>query len=85
MQSTLRLTRLTLLLLAPSTALAADDHVERTMDDGYAYAFRDEVLEAAPPLEKSMRLRVRERAARSTLIKPRGSFVPELRKSIEQL
>lgn len=53
---------------------------------GYGYVFRDvDALNSNGLSASAALIRVRPRAARSTLIRPRVSFVPELLKSVEHL
>jgi hypothetical protein len=72
---------LSLLALASlgSPALAQDD------GEGYGYEFEDDPLNAGGFGPNDATIRVRPRAARTTLIRPRTSFVPELLKSVENL
>jgi hypothetical protein len=54
-------------------------------DDGYGYEFDDDPLNAGGFGPNDATIRVRPRAARTTLIRPRTSFVPEMLKSVENL
>lgn len=54
-------------------------------DDGYGYSFEDDPLNAGGFGPNDATIRVRARAARTTLIRPRTSFVPEMLKSVENL
>ncbi len=54
-------------------------------DDGYGYTFDDDPLNAGGFGPNDATIRVRPRAARTTLIRPRTSFVPEMLKSVENL
>lgn len=56
-----------------------------TDDDGYGYEFDDDPLHAGGFGPNDATIRVRPRAARTTLIRPRTSFIPELLKSMEDL
>src|SRR6476659_5176475 len=67
------------LLGASSRAFAADDK------EGYGYSFDDDPLSAGGFGPNDATIRVRPRAARTTLIRPRTSFVPEMLKSVESL
>lgn len=54
-------------------------------DDGYGYTFDDDPLAAGGFGPADATIRVRPRAARTTLIRPRTSFVPEMLKSVENI
>jgi len=54
-------------------------------DDGYGYEFDDDPLNAGGFGPTDATIRVRPRAARTTLIRPRTSFVPEMLKSVENI
>ncbi len=54
-------------------------------DKGYGYEFDDDPLNAGGFGPNDATIRVRPRAARTTLIRPRTSFVPEMLKSVENL
>jgi hypothetical protein len=58
---------------------------EQKTDDGYGYSFDDDPLNAGGFGPNDATIRVRARAARTTLIRPRTSFVPEMLKSVENL
>jgi hypothetical protein len=53
--------------------------------DGYGYEFDDDPLNAGGFGPNDSTIRVRPRAARTTLIRPRTSFVPEMLKSVENI
>jgi hypothetical protein len=53
--------------------------------EGYGYEFDDDPLSAGGFGPNDATIRVRPRAARTTLIRPRTSFVPEMLKSVENL
>jgi len=53
--------------------------------EGYGYSFDDDPLAAGGFGPNDATIRVRPRAARTTLIRPRVSFVPEMLKSVENL
>jgi hypothetical protein len=53
--------------------------------EGYGYTFDDDPLNAGGFGPNDATIRVRARAARTTLIRPRTSFVPEMLKSVENL
>jgi hypothetical protein len=58
---------------------------EEKTDDGYGYTFSDDPLNAGGFGPNDATIRVRPNAARTTLIRPRTSFVPEMLKSVEDL
>lgn len=53
--------------------------------DGYGYEFSDDPLSAGGFGPGDATIKVRPRAARTTLIRPRTSFVPEMLKSVENI
>ncbi len=53
--------------------------------DGYGYSFEDDPLNAGGFGPNDATIRVRPKAARTTLIRPRTSFVPEMLKSVENI
>jgi len=75
-----------MLTLAAGVASAQQkDITESKTDDGYGYSFDDDPLNAGGFGPNDATIRVRARAARTTLIRPRTSFVPEMLKSVENL
>ena len=62
-----------------STSVLAQD------DEGYGYSFDDDPLNAGGFGPNDATIRVRPKAARTTLIRPRTSFVAEMLKSVENL
>lgn len=72
------------LLVAP-VAVAQD--VKETKEDtgDYGYEFDDDPLNAGGFGPNDATIKVRARAARTTLIRPRTSFVPEMLKSVENI
>ena len=58
---------------------------EAKSDEGYGYTFDDDPLNAGGFGPNDATIRVRPRAARTTLIRPRTSFVPEMLKSVENI
>jgi hypothetical protein len=54
-------------------------------DEGYGYEFDDDPLNAGGFGPNDATIRVRPKAARTTLIRPRTSFVPEMLKSVENI
>jgi len=53
--------------------------------DGYGYEFSDDPLSAGGFGPNDATIRVRPGPGRTTLIRPRTSFVPEMLKSVENL
>lgn len=74
-----------LVALALSASLASAQVKESKSDDGYGYQFDDDPLNAGGFGPNDATIRVRAKAARTTLIRPRISFVPEMLKSVENL
>lgn len=54
-------------------------------DQGYGYEFSDDPLNAGGFGPNDATIRVRPGPIRTTLIRPRTSFVPEMLKSVENL
>ena len=77
------------LLLGIATLLAAPSvFAEAKSSDtegGYGYEFSDDPLNAGGFGPNDATIRVRPTAARTTLIRPRTSFVPEMLKSVENI
>jgi hypothetical protein len=71
-------------LTVSSSAFAQNIRTEDTKE-GYGYTFEDDPLAAGGFGPNDATIRVRPRAARTTLIRPRTSFVPEMLKSVENL
>lgn len=76
--------------LAASTALAQG--VKETPSDaaaaggeGYGYEFDDDPLSAGGFGPNDATIKVRPKAARTTLIRPRTHFIPEMLKSVENI
>ncbi|MGH7280922.1 MAG: hypothetical protein ACRELY_05310 [Polyangiaceae bacterium] len=78
------------LMLMSASAFAQND-VKNTAGggggdkDGYGYEFSDDPLSAGGFGPNDATIRVRPGPVRSTLIRPRTSFVPEMLKSVENL
>ncbi len=72
------------LLVAPA---AFAQPVKETKEDtgDYGYEFDDDPLNAGGFGPNDATIKVRARAARTTLIRPRTSFVPEMLKSVENI
>jgi hypothetical protein len=64
---------------------AAQDIAEKETSEGYGYEFDDDPLSAGGFGPNDATIRVRPRAARTTLIRPRTHFIPEMLKSVESL
>jgi hypothetical protein len=71
-------------LLFTSEALA-QGKAPGKKDDGYGYEFSDDPLNAGGFGPNDATIRVRPGPVRTTLIRPRTSFVPEMLKSVENL
>lgn len=72
------------LFVAP--VLFAQEVAETKEDTGdYGYEFDDDPLNAGGFGPNDATIKVRARAARTTLIRPRTSFVPEMLKSVENI
>lgn len=69
------------LLLAASAAAQSGGND----DQGYGYEFTDDPLAAGGINPNDATLKVRPGPVRTTLIRPRISFVPEMLKSVENL
>jgi hypothetical protein len=74
-----------LLVSAITTAAFAQAANTTDTDDGYGYEFDDDPLNAGGFGPNDATIRVRAKAARTTLIRPRTSFVPEMLKSVENI
>jgi hypothetical protein len=74
-----------LTLVAGGASAQTKEITESKTDDGYGYSFDDDPLNAGGFGPNDATIRVRARAARTTLIRPRTSFVPEMLKSVENL
>jgi hypothetical protein len=67
------------------SGLASAQIAETKSDEGYGYSFDDDPLNAGGFGPNDATIRVRAKAARTTLIRPRTTFVPEMLKSVENL
>jgi hypothetical protein len=72
-------------LAAVALSPAAMAQAEGGDDKGYGYEFEDDPLNAGGFGPNDATIRVRPKAARTTLIRPRTTFVPEMLKSVENL
>lgn len=68
-----------------SAALAQDAKAGGEKGEGYGYEFSDDPLNAGGFGPNDATIKVRPRAARTTLIRPRTTFVPEMLKSVENI
>jgi hypothetical protein len=68
-----------------TTAAFAQDVKSSDADGGYGYEFSDDPLNAGGFGPNDATIRVRPGPVRTTLIRPRTSFVPEMLKSVENL
>lgn len=70
-----------------STAASAQDAGVKSTEaeGGYGYEFSDDPLNAGGFGPNDATIRVRPGPVRTTLIRPRTSFVPEMLKSVENL
>ena len=76
---------LSALLVAPSVFAQDIKETKEEGGDGYGYEFDDDPLNAGGFGPNDATIKVRARAARTTLIRPRTSFVPEMLKSVENI
>jgi hypothetical protein len=70
---------------ALSSAAMAQDAKPDKGGEGYGYEFSDDPLNAGGFGPNDATIKVRPRAARTTLIRPRTTFVPEMLKSVENI
>ena len=70
---------------ALSSAAMAQDAKDAKGGEGYGYEFSDDPLNAGGFGPNDATIKVRPRAARTTLIRPRTTFVPEMLKSVENI
>ena len=77
------------LMLASSAwaqdAPAAKDTGDAKSGEGYGYEFSDDPLAAGGFGPNDATIKVRPKAARTTLIRPRTHFIPEMLKSVENI
>ncbi len=76
-----------LCVVASITSIAAAQGAKPAggKEDGYGYDFKDDPLSAGGLNPNDSTIRVRPGPPRTTLIRPRTSFVPEMLKSVENL
>ena len=72
-------------MLVTSGAFAQQDVKTSDTKEGYGYNFTDDPLSAGGFGPNDATIRVRPGPVRTTLIRPRTSFVPEMLKSVENL
>ncbi|HET7541630.1 MAG TPA: hypothetical protein VFK05_17270 [Polyangiaceae bacterium] len=70
---------------ALSSAAMAQEAKDSKGGEGYGYEFSDDPLNAGGFGPNDATIKVRPRAARTTLIRPRTTFVPEMLKSVENI
>ena len=70
---------------APGAGGAGAKPTSGGKDEGYGYEFSDDPLNAGGFGPNDATIRVRPGPVRTTLIRPRTSFVPEMLKSVENL
>jgi hypothetical protein len=73
------------MLAAPLAFAQAKAGDSGKKDQGYGYEFSDDPLNAGGFGPNDATIRVRPGPIRTTLIRPRTSFVPEMLKSVENL
>lgn len=72
-------------VLVSAQALAEAKAAGTGKSDDYGYSFSDDPLSAGGFGPNDARIQVRPGPVRTTLIRPRTSFVPEMLKSVENL
>ncbi len=73
------------LLTSASAFAQGAQPAAKDKSDGYGYEFSDDPLSAGGFGPNDATIRVRPGPVRTTLIRPRTSFVPEMLKSVENL
>ena len=73
------------MLVAPSVFAQTIKETKEEDSGDYGYEFDDDPLNAGGFGPNDATIKVRARAARTTLIRPRTSFVPEMLKSVENI
>jgi len=74
-----------MMLVAPLASAQTKAADAGKKDSGYGYEFSDDPLNAGGFGPNDATIRVRPGPIRTTLIRPRTSFVPEMLKSVENL
>jgi hypothetical protein len=72
-------------MLLMTTEAFAQGKAGGKKEEGYGYEFSDDPLNAGGFGPNDATIRVRPGPVRTTLIRPRTSFVPEMLKSVENL
>ena len=72
-------------MMIAGSAFAQDKPKASDNKEGYGYEFSDDPLSAGGFGPNDATIRVRTGPVRTTLIRPRTSFVPEMLKSVENL
>jgi hypothetical protein len=70
---------------APAAAGGGDAAAAGGNAEGYGYEFDDDPLSAGGFGPNDATIKVRPKAARTTLIRPRTHFIPEMLKSVENI
>ena len=70
---------------AQEAAVAKDSPGGDKGGEGYGYEFSDDPLAAGGFGPNDATIKVRPKAARTTLIRPRTHFIPEMLKSVENI
>jgi hypothetical protein len=70
---------------AQDAAAAKDTPGGDSKGEGYGYEFSDDPLAAGGFGPNDATIKVRPKAARTTLIRPRTHFIPEMLKSVENI
>jgi len=70
---------------AQDAAVAKDSPGGDKGGEGYGYEFSDDPLAAGGFGPNDATIKVRPKAARTTLIRPRTHFIPEMLKSVENI
>lgn len=73
------------ILAFATTTIAFAQGAPESKTDGYGYTFDDDPLNAGGFGPNDATIKVRARAARTTLIRPRTTFVQEMLKSVENI
>ena len=73
------------LVMALAVSVVSFSAPVQAQEEGYGYEFDDDPLNAGGFGPNDATIRVRPKAARTTLIRPRTSFVAEMLKSVENL
>ena len=73
------------IVLTISLNASADPKVTTQDEKGYGYEFEDDPLAAGGFGPNDSTIRVRAKPQRTTLIRPRTTFVPEMLRSVEDI